>query len=100
MFFFREPTDKRMFVVAAALNDGYSIDKLYDLTKVIIDYNSYSIHILYNITKVIIYYNSYSHKLYDLETVLLHHIQKSVLSYLLISTLSNVHQCICSFPTF
>ncbi len=31
---FREPTDKRMFVLAAALNSGYSIDKLYDLTKV------------------------------------------------------------------
>nr|NVI70426.1 rudimentary [Cucujiformia] len=29
-----QPTDKRMFVVAAALKKGYSIDKLYDLTKI------------------------------------------------------------------
>ena len=29
-----EPTDKRMFVVAAALKQGYSVDKLYDLTKI------------------------------------------------------------------
>lgn len=44
-----EPTDKRMFVVAAALNNGYTIDKLHELTKIdrwflqkmknIIDYN-------------------------------------------------------------
>ncbi|XP_022916076.1 multifunctional protein r [Onthophagus taurus] len=30
----KEPTDKRMFVVAAALKSGYSVDKLYDLTKI------------------------------------------------------------------
>ncbi|XP_074041253.1 carbamoyl-phosphate synthetase 2, aspartate transcarbamylase, and dihydroorotase rudimentary isoform X1 [Leptinotarsa decemlineata] len=30
----KEPTDKRMFVLAAALKSGYSIDKLYDLTKI------------------------------------------------------------------
>ncbi|XP_041977068.1 CAD protein isoform X1 [Aricia agestis] len=30
----REPTDKRMFVLAAALRENYSIDKLYDLTKI------------------------------------------------------------------
>lgn len=30
----KEPTDKRMFVVAAALKAGYSVDKLYDLTKI------------------------------------------------------------------
>lgn len=30
----KEPTDKRMFVVAAAIKHGYSIDKLYDLTKI------------------------------------------------------------------
>lgn len=30
----KEPTDKRMFVVAAALKKGYSVDKLYDLTKI------------------------------------------------------------------
>nr|NVI70495.1 rudimentary [Cucujiformia] len=30
----KEPTDKRMFVLAAALRKGYSIDKLYDLTKI------------------------------------------------------------------
>ena len=29
-----EPTDKRMFVVAAALFAGYSVDKLYNLTKI------------------------------------------------------------------
>ena len=28
------PTDKRMFVLAAALKAGYSIDRLYDLTKI------------------------------------------------------------------
>lgn len=28
------PTDKRMFVLAAALKAGYSVDKLYDLTKI------------------------------------------------------------------
>ena len=28
-----DPTDKRIFVVAAALNEGYTVDKLYDLTK-------------------------------------------------------------------
>nr|NVI70423.1 rudimentary [Cucujiformia] len=46
-----QPTDKRMFVVAAALKNGYSIDKLYELTKIdrwflqkmknIIDWNTY-----------------------------------------------------------
>eukprot|EP00095_Tigriopus_kingsejongensis_P000738 maker-scaffold1408_size42850-snap-gene-0.11 protein:Tk00738 transcript:maker-scaffold1408_size42850-snap-gene-0.11-mRNA-1 annotation:"cad protein" len=30
----REPTDKRMFVLAAAMKAGYSIDKLYELTKI------------------------------------------------------------------
>lgn len=30
----KEPTDKRMFVVSAALKSGYTIDKLYDLTKI------------------------------------------------------------------
>lgn len=29
-----EPTDKRTFVIAAALKNGYSVDKLYDLTKI------------------------------------------------------------------
>lgn len=29
-----EPTDKRMFVIAAALKSGYSVEKLYDLTKI------------------------------------------------------------------
>nr|MBE5724556.1 rudimentary [Cucujiformia] len=46
-----QPTDKRMFVVAAALRKGYSVDKLYKLTKIdrwflrkmknIIDWNKY-----------------------------------------------------------
>nr|MBE5724540.1 rudimentary [Cucujiformia] len=46
-----QPTDKRMFVVAAALKEGYTVDKLFDLTKIdrwflqkmknIIDWNSY-----------------------------------------------------------
>lgn len=30
----REPTDKRMFVLAAALKQGYSLEKLYELTKI------------------------------------------------------------------
>lgn len=30
----REPTDKRMFVLAAALRQGYTIEKLYELTKI------------------------------------------------------------------
>lgn len=30
----KTPTDKRMFVVAAALKAGYTIDRLYDLTKI------------------------------------------------------------------
>lgn len=30
----REPTDKRMFVLAAALRQGYTVEKLYDLTKI------------------------------------------------------------------
>ncbi|GBP10933.1 CAD protein [Eumeta japonica] len=30
----REPTDKRMFVLAAAFKKGYSLEKLYDLTKI------------------------------------------------------------------
>lgn len=29
-----KPTDKRMFVLAAALKAGYTIDRLYDLTKI------------------------------------------------------------------
>jgi hypothetical protein len=33
-FGFREPTDKRIFVVASALMAGYTVDQLYDLTKV------------------------------------------------------------------
>ena len=28
------PTDKRMFVLASALNAGYTIDTLYDLTRI------------------------------------------------------------------
>lgn len=28
------PTDKRMFVLAAALKGGYTVDRLYDLTKI------------------------------------------------------------------
>lgn len=30
----REPTDKRMFILAAALKAGYSIDELYEMTKI------------------------------------------------------------------
>ncbi|KAK3105241.1 hypothetical protein FSP39_020578 [Pinctada imbricata] len=30
----RDPTDRRMFVLARALKEGYSIDKLYELTKI------------------------------------------------------------------
>lgn len=30
----QQPTDKRMFVLAAALRSGYAIDRLYDLTKI------------------------------------------------------------------
>ncbi|CAH1646105.1 unnamed protein product [Spodoptera littoralis] len=30
----RNPTDKRMFVLAAALRNGYTVDKLYELTKI------------------------------------------------------------------
>ncbi|XP_038215303.1 CAD protein [Zerene cesonia] len=30
----REPTDKRMFILAAALKAGYSVEKLYGLTKI------------------------------------------------------------------
>ncbi|XP_063821718.1 multifunctional protein r isoform X2 [Ostrinia nubilalis] len=30
----REPTDKRMFVLAAALKEGYDVEKLYELTKI------------------------------------------------------------------
>ncbi|XP_045519117.1 CAD protein isoform X2 [Pieris brassicae] len=30
----REPTDKRMFILAAALKEGYSVNKLYELTKI------------------------------------------------------------------
>lgn len=30
----KEPTDKRMFVLAAALKAGYTLDKLYELTKI------------------------------------------------------------------
>ncbi|CAB3242086.1 unnamed protein product [Arctia plantaginis] len=29
-----EPTDKRMFVLAAALKDGYTVERLYELTKI------------------------------------------------------------------
>ena len=29
-----EPTDKRMFVLAAALREGISIERLYELTKI------------------------------------------------------------------
>nr|NVI70444.1 rudimentary [Cucujiformia] len=46
-----QPTDKRMFVLAAALKNGYSLDRLYTLTKIdkwflkkmknIIDWNTY-----------------------------------------------------------
>nr|NVI70389.1 rudimentary [Cucujiformia] len=46
-----QPTDRRMFVVAAALKRGYSVDKLYELTKIdrwfltkmknIVDWNAY-----------------------------------------------------------
>nr|MBE5724561.1 rudimentary [Cucujiformia] len=46
-----QPTDKRMFVIAAALKSGYTVDKLYELTKIdrwflqkmknIIDWNTY-----------------------------------------------------------
>nr|NVI70400.1 rudimentary [Cucujiformia] len=46
-----QPTDKRMFVVAAALKHGYTVDKLFNLTKIdrwflkkmknIVDWNTY-----------------------------------------------------------
>ena len=29
-----EPTDKRIFVVAAALKAGYSVERLYELTRI------------------------------------------------------------------
>ena len=29
-----QPTDKRMFVLAAALKAGYTIDRLYELTRI------------------------------------------------------------------
>ena len=30
----REPTDKRIFVVAAAVKGGYSVEKLFDMTRI------------------------------------------------------------------
>ena len=29
-----EPTDKRIFAIAVALKQGYSVDKIHDLTKI------------------------------------------------------------------
>ena len=39
------PTDKRMFVLAAAIRAGYTIERLYDLTKI----DSWFLHKLKNI---------------------------------------------------
>nr|NVI70454.1 rudimentary [Cucujiformia] len=58
-----QPTDKRMFVVAAALRKGYTVDKLFNLTKIdrwflqkmknIIDWNTH----LESLTQKEIYYS-------------------------------------------
>ncbi|KAJ8319880.1 hypothetical protein KUTeg_001467 [Tegillarca granosa] len=47
----QEPTDQRIFVVAAALKQGYTIDKLYELTKI----DKWFLHKFKNITD---YYSS------------------------------------------
>jgi len=43
-----EPTDKRIFAIAEAFKQGYSIDKVYDLTKV----NPWFLHKIRNIVEV------------------------------------------------
>lgn len=40
------PTDKRIFVLAAALRDGYTVDQLYQLTKI----DHWFLHKMKNIT--------------------------------------------------
>lgn len=40
------PTDKRIFVLAAALRDGYTVDQLYELTKI----DRWFLHKMKNIT--------------------------------------------------
>lgn len=40
------PTDKRIFVLAAALRDGYTVDQLYQLTKI----DRWFLHKMKNIT--------------------------------------------------
>ena len=42
----QNPTDERMFVLAAALRQGYTIDRIYELTKI----DRWFLHKLKNIT--------------------------------------------------
>jgi hypothetical protein len=44
----KEPTDKRILVLAAALQAGYDIDKLYELTKI----DKWFLHKFKNITNI------------------------------------------------
>ena len=44
----REPTDKRIFIIAKAMRQGYSIDQIYDLTKI----DRWFLHKLKNIRNV------------------------------------------------
>nr|MBE5724585.1 rudimentary [Cucujiformia] len=53
-----QPTDKRMFVLAAALKNGYSIDKLYNLTRI----DRWFLQKMKNIVDWNIYLESLTHK--------------------------------------
>ena len=44
----REPTDKRIFIIAKAMRQGYSIDQIYDLTKI----DRWFLHKLKNIRNI------------------------------------------------
>ncbi|XP_061197574.1 CAD protein-like isoform X1 [Saccostrea echinata] len=55
----REPTDERIFVVAGALKQGYSVDKLYELTKI----DRWFLHKFKNITDCMTGLENYRHKM-------------------------------------
>ena len=63
-----EPTDKRIFVVAAALKQGYTVEKLYQLTKefiiffyIVIFYTTFIIYPLFILYSSFILYSTLIH---------------------------------------
>ncbi|HCY75881.1 MAG TPA: carbamoyl phosphate synthase large subunit [Ignavibacteriales bacterium] len=81
-----EPTDKRIFAIAVALQQGYSVDKIHDLTKI-------TKWFLYKMKNIVDLENHIANKkLKDVDTELMRHLKQNGFSDFQIGKLTNTKE--------